>query len=71
MAWLPIAVLLVIIATDLWVYTDARTRSERGSPVTLSIGVLKLNTPTVWFVACLILWILFLPAYIVARNQSS
>jgi heme/copper-type cytochrome/quinol oxidase subunit 2 len=70
MTWIPIAVLLVILATALWVYTDARTRSDRGSPVALSIGSLELTSPTAWFVACLILWILFFPAYIVMRNQS-
>ena len=71
MTWIPIVVLLVIIGTDLWVYTDARKRTERGTPVALSIGALEVNTPTGWFVACLILWILFFPAYIVTRNQSS
>lgn len=71
MTWIPIVVLLVIIGTDLWVYTDARKRTEGGTPVALSIGALEVNTPTVWFVACLILWILFFPAYIVTRNQNS
>jgi len=56
MTWIPIVVLLVIIGTDLWVYTDARKRTEGGTPVALSIGALEVNTPTVWFVACLILW---------------
>ncbi len=70
MPWLPVVVLLVVLATDLWVYTDARTRSERSSPVALSIGVFELNTPIVWFLACLILWIVFFPAYLVTRNQT-
>jgi hypothetical protein len=34
----PIIVVLVIIGTDLWVYTDARTRADRGDPVVYSLG---------------------------------
>ena len=71
MAWIPIAVLIVILGTDLWVYADAWKRSERGNPATLSIGALDVNTPAVWFVACLVLWILFFPAYVVTRSQST
>jgi hypothetical protein len=70
-AWIPIAVLIVILGTDFWVYTDARKRSQRGNPATLSVGALDFDTPTLWFVACLVLWIVFFPAYIVTRSQSA
>jgi hypothetical protein len=29
---LPILALLLVIATDLWVYADAKANSERGTP---------------------------------------
>jgi hypothetical protein len=70
MAWIPISVVLVIVATALWVYADARTQSQRGNPVVCSIGVLEGNSPTTWFIACLILWILFFPTYVVVRGQG-
>jgi hypothetical protein len=70
-AWIPIAVLIVILGTDFWVYTDARKRSQRGNPATLSVGALDFDTQTLWFVACLVLWIVFFPAYIVTRSQSA
>jgi hypothetical protein len=68
-AWVPILVLLAVLATDLWVYTDAKAHSERGAPVIFSAGFLKLDSPTVWFLACLVLWILVFPLYITIRNQ--
>jgi len=29
-----------------------------------------LESPTVWFVACLVLWIVAFPLYLVAKGQS-
>ena len=66
---MPVLVLLVLLATDLWVYADATARFERGSPVVFSSDFLKVNTPAAWFFVCLFLWILFFPLYIAARNQ--
>jgi hypothetical protein len=68
-ALVPILVLLALLATDLWVYADAKARSERGTPVVFSVGSLKLDTPASWFAGCLLLWILFFPLYITSRNQ--
>jgi cytochrome c oxidase assembly factor CtaG len=68
-AALPVLVLLVVLATDLWVYADATANRERGTPVVFSFGNLKLGTPTAWFLACLLLWIVFFPAYIATRRQ--
>ena len=66
---IPILLLLVLLATDLWVYADATARFERGSPVVFSSDFLVVNTPAAWFFVCLLLWILFFPLYIAARNQ--
>jgi hypothetical protein len=64
-----ILVLLVVLATDLWVYADATTHRDRGAPIVFWFGSLELNTPTAWFLACLLLWIVFFPAYITTRRQ--
>ena len=65
----PIIVVLVIIGTDLWVYTDARTRAEHGHPVVLSVGSIQLDSPQVWTVVCLLLWIFCFPLYLATRNH--
>jgi hypothetical protein len=68
-AWLPILVLLAFLATDLWVYADAKAHKERGTPVVFSAGYLNVDTPVAWFLCCLVLWILFFPLYLTRRNQ--
>jgi hypothetical protein len=68
-ALVPILVLLLAFATDLWVYVDAKAQDERGTPVVASIGRLEIATPAAWFLGCLLLWILFFPLYITRRNQ--
>lgn len=71
MAWVPIIVVVVIVATDLSVYLDAKAHSERGTPIVFATGIITVDTPPAWFVACLILWILFFPLYITLRSQIS
>jgi cytochrome c oxidase assembly factor CtaG len=68
-ALVPILVLLVVLATDIWVYTDAEAHDKRGTPVVVSIGSLVVDTPAAWFLGCLLLWILFFPLYIRRRSQ--
>jgi hypothetical protein len=70
-AWVPIIVLFAALATDLWVYVDAKVRYERGTPVIFSMGSLKMDTPAAWFFGCLILWIVFFPLYIMSRDGSA
>lgn len=65
----PILVLFVVLATDVWVYADAKAQAERGTPVVFSTGFLEVNTPAAWFLGSLILWIVFFPLYITARNR--
>jgi cytochrome c oxidase assembly factor CtaG len=69
-ALVPILLMLVVLATDVWVYRDSGSRLTRGEPVTVTFGPFRLESPTVWFVACLVLWILAFPLYLVARGQS-
>jgi hypothetical protein len=63
----PVLVLLVILAVDLWVYADAKQRADQGAPVVVRIGAFVLETPVTWLVGCLILWMVFFPLYLVSR----
>lgn len=69
-ALLSIAVLLVILSVDVWVYTDARKRRRDGRPVSVSIGTFSVETPEAWFVGCLILWVVFVPLYLTAAGHN-
>jgi len=66
-ALVPLVVLLVILAIDVWVYADAQQRAGQGAPVVVRIGAFVLETPLTWFIGCLILWIVFFPLYMVSR----
>jgi len=66
----PLAVVLIIVLTDVWVYLDAHEHLARGEPVVVSIGPFNLESPAVWAVVCLVLWIVAFPLYIVARGSS-
>jgi hypothetical protein len=46
------------------------TMPRDGDPVTLSIGSFTLESPGVWFVACLVLSVVFLPLYFLARDAN-
>lgn len=63
-------VLIVVLATDLWVYADATANRERGTPFVFSFGGVKLDRPTAWFLGWLLLWIVFFPAYITTRRHA-
>lgn len=65
----PIVVLLVVLASDVWVYLDAEAQVRRGSPVEFRYGGFVVGTPAAWFVACLFLWIIFFPLYVTGRRQ--
>ncbi len=58
-----------MLATDLWVYAEARAHDERGTPVVFSVGALRVDTPVSWFLGCLILWIVFFPLYVTGRGR--
>lgn len=66
----PLLAVLPVLATDLWVFEDARRRWLGGAPVVLGSGPVRIGTPMAWFVACLALWIVFFPLYLLARTQS-
>jgi hypothetical protein len=66
---LPLVILLVLVASDLWVYLDAKLQAQRGTPVVFSVGNLEVHTPTQWFIGCLLLWIVAFPLYISGRSR--
>lgn len=66
-ALIPVLVVLVLLAIDLWVYTDAKRCAAEGTPVVLRMGAVVVDTPTAWFIGCLVLWIIFFPLYIASR----
>lgn len=68
-AVVPILVLSVVLATDAWVYLDDRAQTERGTPVILTFGMFKVDTPGAWFGGCLILWFVFFPLYVMGRRR--
>lgn len=67
---LATAVLVVIVAaTDIWVYADAQRFTATGTPVVLRIGGLTIQTPGAWVLGCLVLWIFMFPMYLVSRSR--
>jgi hypothetical protein len=68
-AVVPVVVIVFALATDLWIYADAKAQDDRGTPVVLSWGGFRLDTPVGWLAACLIVWIVFVPLYLVGRRN--
>ncbi len=65
----PLLVLLVVLASDAWVYVDATAQESRGTPIVFSSGPLILETPSAWFLASLVVWIVFFPLYLAGRRN--
>ena len=65
----PLLPLLLIVATDLWVYLDDRSQGQRGTPVEFVLGAFRIDAPAEWMVACTLMWIIFFPLYLVGRSQ--
>jgi hypothetical protein len=66
----PLLLLAIVVATDLWVFVDARRCADVGTPVFFRIGTFRIETPVMWVVACFVVWIIFFPLYLVGRSQS-
>jgi len=64
----PLVLLLIVIATDAWVYVDARSRRDSGQDVVASVGPIAFSAPEHWLLGCIVLWIVVLPMYLVARR---
>jgi cytochrome c oxidase assembly factor CtaG len=65
-----IVVVLLILGSDVWVYTDAKERVRRGDPLEFSLGALVVDTPEAWFLGCLVLWVIFFPLYLTMTERN-
>ncbi|GAA2495016.1 hypothetical protein [Terrabacter carboxydivorans] len=63
-----LVVVLGVVALSLWVLDDARTRLAQRRPVVVTLGRLTVDRPEVWAALCLLVVVLFLPLYLVARG---
>jgi hypothetical protein len=66
-ALLPFVAVVVVVAVDSWVYFDATRQEQRGTPVVFSLGAFVVDSPGMWVVCCLLLFVIFVPLYLVGR----
>lgn len=67
--WLvPLALFLVVVAVDAWIFMEARTRAARGREVVATVGPVTLSEPEQWLIGCIAAWIFVVPLYLVARS---
>ena len=59
-----VVLLLAVIGSAFWAYSDAKARSKEGAK-------LEPFGPAGWFWACLLLWIVFFPWYLVKRSSNT
>ena len=59
-----------LVATCGWVHRDATANADAGTPVVLRVGDVRIDTPESWTIGCLLLFVVFLPLYLAARNTS-
>lgn len=67
-ALLPVLIIVVLLASDLWLYADAKARYEQGTPVVFSTDMFVLETPTAWLLSCIVMWLVFFPLYLRLRR---
>ena len=70
MTLVPVVLAAVVLASDAWVYTDARARRDAGDPVRVDCGRLSLQTPETWFLGVLVLWVVVMPLYLTATGHN-
>ena len=66
----PLLLLLLILASDLWVWVDAKAHADRGTPVEFSAQFIRLDTPGLWVLSCLFVWVVGFPLYLVTRSRA-
>ncbi|TQN44855.1 hypothetical protein FHX52_4076 [Humibacillus xanthopallidus] len=65
-----LVVVLVVVALSLWVLQDARRRRERDRPVVATLAGITIERPEMWAALCLLVFVFFVPLYLVARNAD-
>jgi hypothetical protein len=66
----PLLVLLIVVASDIWVYADAKAHTQRGTHVAFSTRSFEVDTPEAWLLGSVLLWIVFFPLYLTSRNRA-
>jgi hypothetical protein len=66
----PLLVLLIVVASDIWVYADAKAHAQRGTHVVFSTRSFEVDTPEAWLLGSVLLWIVFFPLYLTSRNRA-
>jgi hypothetical protein len=66
----PVILLLVILTVAIWVYKDAGARRDSGRTVVVTIGSITIDTPEAWLAGCVVLSVLCIPLYLVARERA-
>lgn len=62
--------LVLVIAADIWVYADARSRQGTGREPGVRIGSLQVNSPEAWAIGCVALFVIAFPLYLIARREA-
>ena len=62
---LALSVAFVVFGSSIWVLIDAQRLGIKGGQ-----GGLLSNSPVVWFIGCIALWIVAFPLYLVARSRA-
>ena len=60
---------LVVAATSLWAYFDAHMLASRTQALLGERKHVAQHRPVFWLFACLVLWVVFFPLYVVARSS--
>ena len=68
--WIALLPVVVIIASDLWVYRDAARLDREHEPVVLRSRIITLRTSHDWTIACVFGWIVFFPLYVLGRRHD-
>jgi hypothetical protein len=62
---MDVFILLVVLGTSIWVLFDAKSMGVKKGQAK---GMLDMD-PVGWFLACLLLWIVVFPIYVVKRSD--
>jgi hypothetical protein len=62
--------IVLVIAADIWVYVDARSRQGTGREPGVRIGSLQVESPEAWALGCLVLFVIVFPMYLIARREA-
>lgn len=65
----PLLIAVAAVCVDAWVFIDARRWLRAGTPVECRLGTLHIATPIGWALACVVLFVVFVPIYLVARRD--